>query len=240
MGKLVEEIAKKRGHEISCVIDIDDQELYSSKKFRESDVAIAFTVPQAAVDGILSCFTAKVPVVVGTTGWTNSLPELKSMCEKGAGTMLYSSNFSIGMNIFKSLNRYMGKIMNDFDSYKPYIGEVHHIHKLDHPSGSAITLAEELIKVFRGIKGWFEPTDSQSHMEGYLPIYHKRDGEVPGIHTVVWESENDTISLTHSAKSRNGFAAGAVSAAEWLAGKNGFFTIGDFLSDITGTSGLFE
>ena len=230
MGHLIAEIAKKRGHEISCIIDLDDKHLFNSEKFRNSDVAIEFTVPDAAVEGIMECFAAKVPVVVGTTGWSDSLPAIREMCEKGKGTLFFSSNFSIGMNIFMAINRYLGKIMNEYENYSPSLKEVHHIHKLDHPSGTAITLAEDLVKVYDKIKEWFEPEEGHKLKKEQLPIYHERLGEVPGIHTVTWESDCDEISITHSAKNRNGFALGAVCAAEWLKGKKGFFTMQDMLN----------
>ena len=239
MGHLIEEVAKSRGLQISCVIDIDDKEKFSSEEFRKSDVAIEFSTPAAAVEGILSCFAAKVPVVVGTTGWDNELPNLKAMCEKGAGTMLYASNFSIGMNIFMAINRYLTGIMNGFDTYEPSLTEVHHVHKLDHPSGTAITLAQQLTSISTRVKNWIEKELGEKPEDGFLPVYHRREGEVPGIHTIKWESECDSIILTHDAKNRLGFARGAVSAAQWLAGKKGFFTIGDFLSDVTATQGIF-
>ena len=240
MGRLIEEVAKSRGLEISCIIDKDDTDKFASEEFRKSDVAIEFSIPSAAIDGILACFTAKVPVVVGTTGWDNSLPEIKAMCQKGAGTLLYASNFSIGMNIFMALNRYVTNIMNGFDSYRPSLTEVHHVHKLDHPSGTAVTLANQLTALSTKFKKWIEKEMGEKPEEGFLPVYHRREGEVPGIHTITWESDCDSIILTHDAKNRLGFARGAVSAAQWLAGKKGFFSIGDFLSDVTGLDGIFE
>lgn len=228
MGKLIERIARERHHEISCVIDADNTEDFESEAFRKSDVAIEFTTPASAVDDILKCFTSGVPVVSGTTGWQDSLPTLKDMCEKGKGTLFYASNFSVGMNIFMSVNRYLTKLMNNYENYSPSLSEVHHVHKLDHPSGTAITLAEDLVRLSDRIKGWFEPEGSKMK-KGKLPIYHKREGEVPGIHTVTWESECDSISITHSAKNRNGFALGAVLAAEWLKGRKGYFTMADMM-----------
>ncbi|MCH5227040.1 MAG: 4-hydroxy-tetrahydrodipicolinate reductase [Muribaculaceae bacterium] len=240
MGHLIEEVAKSRGLEISCIIDVDDTDKFASEEFRKSDVAIQFSIPSAAIEGILACFAAKVPVVVGTTGWDNSLPEIQAMCEKGAGTILYASNFSIGMNIFMALNRYITGIMNAFDSYSPSLTEVHHIHKLDHPSGTAVTLANQLTAISSRVKQWIEKELGEKAEPGFLPVYHRREGEVPGIHTVSWESDCDSIIMTHDAKNRLGFARGAVSAAQWLAGKKGFYSIGDFLSDVTGTKGIFE
>ena len=240
MGHMVEEVARKQGHEISCIIDVDNTEKFASKEFKESDVAIEFTTPGSAVDGILACFAAKVPVVVGTTGWDNSIDDIKEMCEKGAGTILYASNFSIGMNIFMALNRYVSRIMNGFDSYTPSLIETHHIHKLDHPSGTAVTLADQLTSLTGRIKKWVEKEIGDKCEPDLLPVYHKREGEVPGIHTISWDSDCDTIIMTHDAKNRLGFARGAVGAATWLAGRKGFFSMGDFLSDVTGTKDLFE
>lgn len=240
MGHMIEEVAKSRHLDISCIIDIDNTEKFSSEEFRKSDVAIEFTTPSSAIEGILACFTAKVPVVVGTTGWDNSLPEIKDMCDKGMGTLLYASNFSIGMNIFMAMNRYVTNIMNGFDSYDPSLLEVHHVHKLDHPSGTAITLAQQLTSISTRFKNWVEKELGQKADKGFLPVYHRREGEVPGIHTITWESDCDSIMMTHDAKNRLGFARGAVSAAQWLAGKKGFYSIGDFLSDVTGTKGIFS
>lgn len=240
MGHLIEEVAKSRHLDVGCIVDIDSTEKFASEEFRRCDVAIEFTIPGAAVDGIMACFAAKVPVVVGTTGWHDSLPAIKEMCEKGAGTLLYASNFSIGMNIFMALNRYVAKIMDGFNTYSPSLEEIHHVHKLDHPSGTAVTLANELVAVSRRIHHWAEKEFGEKASDGVIPIYHRREGEVPGIHTVSWESDCDSIIMTHDAKNRMGFARGAVSAAEWLVGKKGFFTIGDFLSDVTGTTGIFD
>lgn len=240
MGHLIEDVAKKRGLEISCIIDVNETYKFSSDEFRESDVAIEFSTPGSAVENILACFAAKVPVVVGTTGWQNSLPDIQAMCEKGAGTCLYASNFSIGMNIFMALNRYMVRIMNTFDSYDPSLLEIHHVHKLDHPSGTAVTLAEQLTKLSSRFKKWVEKEIGEKPEKGFLPVYHRREGEVPGIHTITWESDCDSIIMTHDAKNRMGFARGAVSSAQWLAGKQGFFSISDFLADVTGTSGIFD
>ena len=240
MGRLIREVAISRGHSISCIIDVDSTDKYSSREFRESDVAIEFTTPGSAVDGILACFAAKVPVVVGTTGWANSLPAIKNMCDKGEGTLLYSSNFSIGMNIFMAMNRFVARIMDNFENYSPSLSETHHIHKLDHPSGTAITLANQLSEIVGRIKNWVEKEDNEKRDPDFLPVYHRREGEVPGIHTVMWDSDFDTITFTHEAKNRLGFVNGAVSAAEWLAGRKGFFTINDFLADVAGNARLFD
>lgn len=239
MGHLIEKIALERGHKIVCVIDADNLGDFDSPEFRSADVAIEFTTPATAVDNILRCFAAEVPVVVGTTGWTDSLPDIKEMCEKGRGTMLFASNYSIGVNIFMAVNRYLAKVMNDFPEYKPLMTEIHHIHKLDHPSGTAITLADELIAQVDRLDKWEEPEPGKTIDRKALEIDHVREGEVPGTHIISWDSDVDTITIRHDAKSRQGFAFGAVRTAEWLKGRKGFFTIADMLSDVTHTSGLF-
>ena len=238
MGRMIKEIAESRGNEIVAVIDVDNVEDFDSPEFKSADVAIEFTVPSVGVENILKCFKAGVPVVSGTTGFKDRLPMLKEMCEKGEGTLLHSTNFSIGVNIFRAINRYLAKVMNDFPAYRPYMTEVHHIHKLDHPSGTAITLADELVEANDNVGGWYEPTVEKS-TESFMPLNTIREGEVPGIHTIKWESDVDSITISHSAKSRAGFALGAVRAAEWLAGKKGFFTMSEMLSDITKTTNLF-
>ncbi|MDE6273373.1 MAG: 4-hydroxy-tetrahydrodipicolinate reductase [Muribaculaceae bacterium] len=229
MGHIIEEIARSRGHEIVKIIDEHNLHELASEEFRSADVAIEFTRPDSAVDNILKCFAAGVPVVCGTTGWTDSLPELQDMCGKGDGTLLWSSNFSVGMNIFMALNRYLTKIMAKFPEYAPSLDETHHIHKLDHPSGTAITLAEDLLTLYPSMKGWEETEESRVIEDDLLPVTSHREGEVPGIHSITWNSEADEITITHFAHSRAGFALGAVLAAEWLPGHQGFFTMKNVL-----------
>ncbi|MDE7342531.1 MAG: 4-hydroxy-tetrahydrodipicolinate reductase [Muribaculaceae bacterium] len=239
MGRMIEGILLERGHEVVVTIDQDNIGDFASEAFASCDVAIEFTRPEAAVDNILRSFAAKVPVVSGTTGWTSSMPEIRALCEKGEGSLLWASNFSIGVNIFMALNRYLADVMGSFPQYHPEMTEVHHIHKLDHPSGTAITLAEELIAHSPAIDSWREPAEGEALPAGVLPIHALREGEVPGIHTITWESEADAITISHSAHTRRGFAMGAVMAAEWLAGKQGFHTMAEMLSDYTHTEGLF-
>ena len=239
MGHMIEDILRERGHEITVVIDEENTGEFASLDFAKCDVAIEFSRPDAAVENILRCFAAKVPVVSGTTGWTDSLPEIEAICRRGEGTLLWSSNFSIGMNILMALNRYLASIMANFPQYSPSMTEVHHIHKLDHPSGTAITLANELIARTPALQRWEESAEGDQVAAGVLPIKAVREGEVPGIHTVQWDSEADTITISHSARSRRGFAMGAVLAAEWLAGRKGFHTMAEMLSDYTKTQDLF-
>lgn len=234
MGHIIERIALERGNTITCRIDNDNQEEFDSEAFKGSDVAIEFTTPGTAEENIRRCFEAGVPVVCGTTGWTASLPEMRKICDEGKGTLMWASNYSIGVNIFMAVNRYLSKIMDKFPEYTPELTEVHHIHKLDHPSGTAITLAEQIVGNTARIEGWMEPTDEAPMPPYLLPVAHERRGEVPGIHTIVWRSEADEITISHSARSRDGFALGAVLAAEWLAGKKGYHEINELMDSLTG------
>lgn len=230
MGRLVEKNALERGHSVVCRIDKENIGEYSSPEFRSADVAIQFSTPDTAVDGILRCFAAGIPVVCGTTGWTASLPEIREKALRGEGTILFSSNFSIGVNIFMAVNRCLARIMASAGAdYTPRLNEVHHIHKLDHPSGTAITLAEELIAGCPRIHKWEEVEKDSPAGSGVLGIEHERRGEVPGIHSVSWQSPADSITITHSACSREGFALGAVLAAEWIRDRKGFLTMRDML-----------
>lgn len=226
MGKTIEQIALNRGHQIVSIVDINNPEEFQSTNFKSADVAIEFTTPATAFDNYMKCFAAGVPVVSGTTGWLDRLGTVKEMCEKEGKTFFYASNFSIGVNIFFALNKYLAKIMNNFPSYDISMTETHHIHKLDAPSGTAITLAEGIIENIDRKERWTletaqQPTD--------LPIHAIREGEVPGIHEITYESDVDYISIKHDAKSRAGFALGAVVAAEFTAGKKGFLGMDDML-----------
>ena len=224
MGKTIEQIARQRGHQIVSIIDINNTADFDSEAFRSADVAIEFTTPATALGNYMRCFEANVPVVSGTTGWLAHLDEVKAKCEQEGNTFFYASNFSVGVNIFFALNRYLAKIMNGFPAYDVRMTEVHHIHKLDAPSGTAITLAEGILENVERKERWTletaeQPTD--------LPIHAIREGEVPGIHEIIYESDADTISIKHDAKSRAGFALGAVIAAEFTAGKKGFLGMND-------------
>ena len=222
MGKAIEKIAKSRGHEIVSIIDIDNLQDFDSPAFKSADVAIEFTRPDTAVENVRKCFKANVPVVVGTTAWKTEeiLDELKA----GNHTLFRSSNFSIGVNVFMAVNKYLAKLMNRFDNYNVEMTEVHHVHKLDAPSGTAVTLAEGILENLDRKTAWTKeveekPTD--------MAIKSIREGEVPGIHTIRYESDVDSIVITHDAKSREGFALGAVVAAEFTAGKKGLLGMSD-------------
>ncbi|HRG03483.1 MAG TPA: 4-hydroxy-tetrahydrodipicolinate reductase [Paludibacteraceae bacterium] len=226
MGKIIERIALERGHEIVSVIDIDNREDFQSEAFRSADVAIEFTTPHIALQNYDEAFRAGVAVVSGTTGWTEHLEEVKNNVEKNNHTLFWSSNFSLGVNIFITLNSYLAKMMNQFPDYNVEMTEIHHTQKLDAPSGTAITLAEGILGNLDRKMVWVKDTENNSDE---LAIKSIRDGEVPGIHTIRYESAVDSIEITHDAKSREGFALGAVVAAEFTKGKKGFLGMGDLL-----------
>lgn len=231
MGHAIEKIARERGHEIVAVIDVDNVADIHGPAFASADVAIEFTTPATAPANIVEAARAGVPVVCGSTGWGARRAEVEKAVTEAGGTLLASSNFSIGVNILFVLNRRLAAIMNNLPQYRPRLDEVHHVHKLDHPSGTAITLAEGLIDSVDRIDRWAE-TIPASAPAGVLPVECERRGEVPGIHTIEWTSPVDTITISHSAKSREGFALGAVMAAEWAASRKGILSLDQMLSDL--------
>ena len=223
MGKMIEKIARERGHEIVSIIDIDNQEDFESEAFASADVAIEFTAPQAAYGNYLRAFQKNVKMVSGSTGWMKDHgDDVKRMCEEGQ-TLFWASNFSIGVAIFSAVNRYLAKIMNQFPQYDVEMEETHHVHKLDHPSGTAITLAEQIVENIDRKEAWAEDTTDPK----MLRIDHIRRGEVAGIHTIRYDSPADIITITHDAHSRQGFALGAVLAAEYTNDHSGLLTISD-------------
>ena len=226
MGHVIEEIARARGHEIVLTIDRDEEHLFDDPRFASADVAIEFTAPTMAFDNCLRAIERGIPVVSGTTGWTDRQPELRARCEAGEGTVFWSSNFSIGVNLFLQINRRVAALMQVAPNYHLSMDETHHIHKLDAPSGTAITLAEAILSERPELTGW-ELTE-EPHT-GLLPITAHREGEVPGIHTVTYTSEVDRIVLTHEAFGRQGFALGAVLAAEFAHTHQGWLTMDDML-----------
>lgn len=226
MGHEIEQIAISRGHEIVSIIDVSNLNDFESEAFKSADVAIEFTRPDAALENYRRAFKAGVPVVAGTTGWLDHIDEIKSACENDGKTFFYASNFSLGVNIFFALNKYLAKIMDGFKDYDVSMKEIHHIHKLDEPSGTAITLAEGVLENITRKDAW---TLSKEHAADELYIEAIREGEVPGYHSIIYDSPVDTITITHDAKSRKGFALGAVVAAEFTCGKKGFLTMSDML-----------
>ena len=227
MGHAIEKFALERGHEIVSIIDIDNQCDFDSAQFKSADVAIEFTTPATAYDNCLRALQAGVKVVSGSTGWTDRIPQLKNeMAGTPSATFFYSSNYSLGVNIFFAVNKYLARLMNGFAQYDVEMKEIHHIHKLDHPSGTAITLANGIIENLNRKKAW---TENEEHKADEILIEHERIGEVPGTHIIRYKSPVDEISITHEAFSRDGFALGAVVAAEWLCDKTGFLGMDDML-----------
>lgn len=224
MGKTIERIALERGHEIVSVIDVNNTDDFDSEAFKSADVAIEFTVPAVALSNYRRTFASGVALVSGTTGWTEELPALKKEIEQGGNTLFWSSNFSIGVNVFMAVNKYLAAIMNNFPSYNVEMTEVHHTQKLDAPSGTAITLAEGILENIDRKVDWVKEIETKP---SEMAIKSIREGQVPGIHTIRYESDVDFIEITHDAKSREGFALGAVVAAEFTAGKKGFLGMED-------------
>lgn len=229
MGKEIEKIALERGHEI--VVKFNDPQDWVGKegKLAEADVAIEFSMPQSVVSNIFKCFDANVPVVVGTTGWFEQLDHVKQVCNEHNRGILYASNFSIGVNLFFEVNRVLAKLMNEHEDYKVSMEETHHTAKLDSPSGTAIKLANDVIDNLERKDVW---VNEKSGKDYELEVISHRVENVPGTHVVKYESEIDDIELTHTAKSRVGFAKGAVIAAEWLTDKKGVYTMSDLLKDV--------
>lgn len=231
MGKMIEKIAKDRGHEIVSIIDIDNQDDFESEAFASADVAIEFTAPQAAYGNFLKAFAKNVKVVSGSTGWMKEHAEdVKKMCAEGGQTLFWASNFSVGVAVFSAVNRYLAKIMNDFPQYDVHLEETHHIHKIDAPSGTAITLAEGIIENLDRKEDWVKGQENQPYDPQTLRVDSLRRSEVPGIHTVRYDSEADCITITHDAHSRKGFALGAVLAAEYTKEHQGLLTISDMFN----------
>lgn len=230
MGHMIEKFLIERGHKVVAIIDKENNADIESDTFATADVAIEFTSPATAADNCLRAIRQGVKVVSGSTGWSDRLHEVEQECAAHPGSaFLWSSNYSIGVNLFFAINRYAARLISKFPGYRPEMEEVHHIHKLDHPSGTAITLAEKIIAEDQALDAWTEDTPAPT---GSILIRHRREGEVPGIHSVTWDSDVDTITLTHSAKSREGFALGAVVAAEWLAGQTGYRTMDQFVDTL--------
>ncbi len=237
MGHMIEQIALERGHEIVSIIDVNNPDDFDSPAFSSADVAIEFTNPMAAFGNYKRAFAHNVKVVSGSTGWMNDhKEEVERLCTEGGQTLFWASNFSIGVAIFSAVNRYLAKIMNGFPQYNVAMEEVHHVHKLDAPSGTAITLAEDIIdcidrkdKWVKGFQHNADGTESGTNdvAPNELPIASIRRDEVPGIHSISYDSDADKITITHDAHSRKGFALGAVLAAEYTKDHTGLLTTSD-------------
>lgn len=228
MGKEIEKIVLSRGHTVGVIINTDEEWFDKKGKLAtgDIDVAIEFSTPRSAVRNITQCFEVGLPVVVGTTGWLDELDHIKQLCIDGDHTLFYASNFSLGVNIFFELNRKLAQMMNKHPEYLPDIEEIHHKQKLDSPSGTAITLANEMVRNLSGKVAW---TNQSSTRNDEISIISKREDDVPGTHIVTYSSEEDKIEIKHIAHGRKGFAFGAVLAAEFVKGKVGIFGMKDML-----------
>lgn len=232
MGKMIERIAVERGHDIVLVVDESNRGNCTNEQLKKADVAIEFTIPGVAVNNYKWCFDNGIPVVSGTTGWLDEWSEVTDYCREKNGGFFYASNFSVGVNLFFHLNKYLAKMMDQFDGYKVFIEETHHIHKLDAPSGTAITIAEGILENHSGYSSW-QLNEGEKVAQDVLPVTAKRIGEVPGIHAVTYKSDVDEIEIRHSAFSREGFAQGAVLAAEFMKGRRGLYGMDDLLKTET-------
>lgn len=220
MGKEIEQIALSRGHKIALIVDTHNASTYTIDELKKADVAIEFSTPDSALNNIYKCFEAGVPIVVGTTGWLDKLPEVKKACLDNKQTLFYTSNYSIGVNLFFNLNQQLARLMNRHKEYNVSMEEIHHIHKLDAPSGTAISLANQVLENIDEKEKW---VNLATENKNELGIISKRLDEVPGTHTVTYRSDIDEISISHIAFNRKGFALGAVVAAEWVRDKKGIY-----------------
>lgn len=226
MGHEIESAALNRGHFIRLIIDKDNKQDLNERSIRDIDVVIEFTTPETAAENVIKCLNMKIPVVCGTTGWLRDYDNAVAACNNNRTSFIHSSNFSIGVNILFRLNSELAKQMSHFNDYKPFIEEIHHTKKLDAPSGTAITLASGIEEQHKGYNGWCFEND-KADMK--VPVRAIREGTVPGTHTIIWDSDIDTLSLKHEAKNRKGLALGAVIAAEYIHNRKGVFTMNEVL-----------
>ncbi len=227
MGKAIEEIAVKKGHQVVIKIDQPNLDEFTKENLAGADVAIEFTTPHTAYENIKKCIEFGVPVISGSTGWTDRLEEMKIYCADSHGAFIYSSNYSVGVNIFFEVNKKLAELMSSLDEYEVILEETHHTQKKDAPSGTAITLAEQVLELVKRKKQWVnELSDNPADLE----IISQRIDPAPGTHSVKYSSVIDNIEIIHTAHNRTGFASGAVLAAEFIKDKKGFFTMKDVLS----------
>lgn len=226
MGKAIEAIALRRGHQVVLTIDADNLNDFTAEKLSQAEVAIEFTGPHSAAENVLRCIEFGVPLVCGSTGWLHRWAEAESRCKARNGTLLYASNFSVGVNLFFELNKYLAGLMQGHPEYRIELEEIHHTQKKDAPSGTAITLAEQILERVQRVQKW---VNEPSQTAGELPIISKRVDPAPGTHHVRYQSDIDDIEIIHTAHSREGFATGAVLAAEYIRDKKGIFSMKDVL-----------
>lgn len=227
MGKTIEQLAIEKGYEIILKVDKSNAKTWTNEELKQADVAIEFTRPESAIQNITRCFECGVPVISGTTGWVEKMEEVNNSCQKLDGGFFYASNFSVGVNLFFKLNKILAKMMEAYDSYDISLEEIHHTQKLDAPSGTAITLAEGLLEKISRKSEWVKETAQQ---ENELSIFSKRIENVPGTHSINYDSSIDSIEIKHTAHSRLGFAKGALMAAEWMKNRKGIYGMEDMLS----------
>lgn len=236
MGKIIEQIALDRKHEIVLKINQTNLHELTTANLQQADVAIEFSTPATVLDNISACFSAGIPIIVGTTGWHNMLSGIQQQCEEGGRSLLYGTNFSIGVNIFFHVNKVLAKLMNNYPYYDVQVEEIHHTQKLDSPSGTAITIAEGVINNLDSKAGWVNVlTNDKAAGDSTVPadqllIESHRIEHVPGTHTVIYDSEVDSIEFKHTAHNRNGFALGAVLAAEWIKDRKGCYSVEDMFN----------
>jgi len=236
MGKIIEKIALDRKHEIVLRIGRENLHELTVAHLQQADVAIEFSTPASVLDNITSCFQAGIPIIVGTTGWHNMLPAIKEQCVAGNYSLLYGTNFSVGVNIFFHVNKVLARLMNNYPYYDVQVEEIHHTQKLDSPSGTAITIAEGIVDNLDSKNGWInvltgnETADDSNIPEDQLLIESHRIESVPGTHTVIYDSEVDSIEFKHTAHNRSGFALGAVLAAEWIKDRKGCYSVEDMFN----------
>lgn len=226
MGKTIEGIAVQRGHQVKLKIDIDNAALFTKENLHQCDVAIEFTGPHSAKENILTCLDAGIPVVSGSTGWLDSRAEVEKTCREKNGSFLYASNFSVGVNLFFELNKKLAQLMKQHDDYEVSLEEIHHTQKIDAPSGTAITLAEQVLQELARKKQWVNEVSKKPED---LVIISRREDPAPGTHSIRYRSAVDDIEIIHTAHNRNGFALGAVMAAEYIRDKKGIFTMQEVL-----------
>ena len=227
MGKTIEKLAIEKGYEIVLKVGLRNLDTWTNEQLKNADVAIEFTQPESAIENITRCFQCGVPVISGTTGWVEKMEEVEIACKKLNGGFFYASNFSVGVNLFFKLNKMLAKMMEAYDTYDISLEEIHHTQKLDAPSGTAITLAEGLLEQISRKSEWVKETAQQKNE---LPIFSKRIENVPGTHSINYDSSIDSIEIKHTAHSRLGFAKGALMAAEWMKNRKGCFGMEDLLS----------
>jgi 4-hydroxy-tetrahydrodipicolinate reductase len=234
MGKMIEKIATDRHHEIVLKIDQYNLDELTVENLKKADAAIEFSTPDTVLGNIQKCFEANVPIIVGTTGWYGQLQQIKDECETRNNALIYASNFSVGVNVFFHVNKILAKVMNQYPYYDVQVEEIHHVQKLDAPSGTAMTIAEGIIENLDSKKEWVNTVGEQlpdaALKNNQLLIESLRIDSVPGTHTVIYDSDVDTIEFKHTAHNRTGFALGAVLASEWIQGKKGFFEAKDMFN----------